>query len=72
MVVPTYAHTTLDVGGCIMELLAGACRDGTCPAVYLTERGTLVVQGPPVDGAPEGEARVELSPDLLKQALERL
>lgn len=55
-----------------MELLAGACRDGTCPAVYLTEGGTLVIQGPPVDGAPEGEARVELSPDLLKQAMERL
>jgi hypothetical protein len=55
-----------------VELLAGACRDGTCPAVYLTEQGTLVVQGPPVDGAPEGEVRVETTPDLLKQALERL
>jgi hypothetical protein len=55
-----------------VELLAGACRDGTCPAVYLTEQGTLVVQGPPVDGAPEGEARVELSLELLKQALARL
>jgi hypothetical protein len=72
MVSSPYARSTLDVGGCIMELLAGACRDGTCPAVYLTEGGTLVIQGPPVDGAPEGEARVELSPDLLKQAMERL
>jgi hypothetical protein len=55
-----------------VELLAGACRDGTCPAVYLTEQGTLVVQGNPVDGAPAGEARVEVSPELLKQALARL
>jgi hypothetical protein len=55
-----------------VELLAGACRDGTCPAVYLTEQGTLVVQGNPVDGAPDGEVRVEVSPDLLKQALARL
>jgi hypothetical protein len=55
-----------------MELLASVCRDGTCPAVYLTEQGTLVVQGKPVEGAPDGEARVELTPELLKQALERL
>jgi hypothetical protein len=55
-----------------MELLASACRDGTCPAVYLTEQGTLVVQGKPIEGAPDGEARVELSPELLEQALARL
>ena len=55
-----------------MELLTGDCRDGTCPAVYQTDQGTLVVQGNPVEGAPEGEARVEVTPELLKQALERL
>jgi hypothetical protein len=55
-----------------VRLLAKGCRDDTCPAVYLTEQGTLVLQGPPVEGAPEGEARVELSPDLVKQALEQL
>jgi hypothetical protein len=55
-----------------VRLLATACRDDTCPAVYLTEQGTLVLQGPPVDGAPEGEARVELSPDLIKRALEQV
>jgi hypothetical protein len=55
-----------------VELLASACRDGTCPAVYRTEQGTIVVQGPTVDGAPEGEMRVEVSADLLKEAAERL
>jgi hypothetical protein len=55
-----------------VELLASACRDGTCPAVYRTEQGTIVVQGYPVEGAPEGEMRVEVSADLLKEALERL
>jgi hypothetical protein len=55
-----------------VELLASACRDGTCPAIYRTEQGTIVVQGPTVDGAPEGEMRVEISADLLKEALERL
>jgi hypothetical protein len=58
---------------CIVRLLAGTdCRDGTCPAVYQTDQGTIVVQGNAVDGAPEGEARVEVTPELLKQALERL
>jgi hypothetical protein len=55
-----------------VELIAGACRDGTCPAIYRTDQGTIVVQGPTVDGAPEGEMRVEVSADLLKEALERL
>jgi len=55
-----------------VKLLASACRDGTCPAVYRTDQGTIVVQGPPVDGAPEGEMRVEVSPDLLREALKRL
>jgi hypothetical protein len=55
-----------------VELLSSACRDGTCPSVYRKDDGTIVVQGYPVEGAPEGEMRVEVSADLLKEALERL
>jgi hypothetical protein len=56
---------------CIVEQIAGACRDGTCPAVYL-DGDKVVVQGNPVDGAPEGEARVELPPELIKEAAAKL
>jgi hypothetical protein len=52
--------------------LAG-CQGGTCPAVYATDRGTLVVQGAIVDdpqalahaNAPAGETLVEVPRDLL-------
>ena len=54
-----------------MELLAGACRDGTCPTVYLTDRGSLVVQGYEVEGEelPSGERRVEVPASLLIEAV---
>jgi hypothetical protein len=38
--------------------LAG-CSGGTCPAVYATDRGTVVVQGTPVTD-PEALAAMEL------------
>jgi hypothetical protein len=49
--------------------LAG-CQGGTCPAVYVTDRGTLVVQGaivPDAEGVnvPAGEALVEVPAELL-------
>jgi hypothetical protein len=51
------------------------CYDGTCPTLYRSEQGTLVVQGRIVQTSdvtpPEGEALVEIAPelesDLLKQ-----
>lgn len=54
----------------------GSCFDGTCPTVYDTDRGTVVVQGNLVDLAVvtsdvalgEGEALVEIPAELLKQA----
>ena len=54
-----------------MELLVGACRDGTCPAVYLSERGSLVVQGYEVESEelPTGERRVEVPASLLIEAV---
>jgi hypothetical protein len=57
---------------CIMQLtpIRGACRDGTCPTIYATDRGTIVVQGYTVTDAdvtvPDGEALVEIPAELLK------
>jgi hypothetical protein len=49
--------------------LAG-CEGGTCPAIFATDRGTLVVQGAIVTDAPldvpAGEALVEIPVSLLK------
>jgi hypothetical protein len=50
----------------------GACWDGTCPTLYESDRGTIVVQGWIVSDSdvtpPEGEALVEIPIELLKQA----
>jgi hypothetical protein len=51
----------------------GGCDDGTCPTVYATERGTLVVQGTTVIDPevlasvqlPAHEALVEVPAELL-------
>ena len=55
-----------------MEVIAGGCVDGTCPTIYRTEGGTVVVQGQLVNHNDvtlgEGEALVEIPADLLKQA----
>jgi hypothetical protein len=55
-----------------MEVIAGGCVDGTCPTIYRTERGTVVVQGQLVNHNDvtlgEGEVLVEIPADLLKQA----
>ena len=50
--------------------LRGACQGGTCPTVYTTDRGTLVVQGAIVTDAkgvsvPAGETLVEVPAELL-------
>ncbi len=50
----------------------GMCRDGTCPTIYDTDRGTVVVQGYVVTDSdvtpPEGEALVEIPAELLTRA----
>jgi hypothetical protein len=67
-----YADQPSYAGGCIVKLtpVRGACRDGTCPTIYATDRGTVVVQGYVVTDAdvtvPEGEALVEIPAELLK------
>jgi hypothetical protein len=55
-----------------MKVLAGGCVDTSCPTVYATERGTVVVQGQLINDTDvvlgEGEALVEITAELLKQA----
>ncbi|SEF32437.1 hypothetical protein SAMN05421837_106234 [Amycolatopsis pretoriensis] len=60
-----------------LRKLAGTCDDGTCPNVYLSDRDTLVLQGDAVltaDGLAfgPGEQAVELSVDLVEEALRAL
>jgi hypothetical protein len=57
--------------------LSDACSNGDCPAVYVTERGTLVLQGATVHAADGlrlgvGEQAVELPVDLVRTALAAL
>lgn len=48
----------------------GMCRDGTCPTIYETDRGTIVVQGYVVNDSdvipPAGETLVEIPAELLR------
>jgi hypothetical protein len=57
--------------------LVGGCDDGDCPTIYMTDRGTVVVQGSLVrhaDGLRLGadEDAVEVPVELLKEALSAL
>lgn len=55
----------------------GGCTGGTCPTVYATDRGTVVVQGKALTdeealaqvAVPDGEALVEVSIALLVEAV---
>jgi hypothetical protein len=57
-----------------LELITTLCGGGTCPTVYRTNRGTLVVQGYAVTAEaagvklPAGELLVEIPADLLTTA----
>lgn len=62
-----------------MELrrIAGTCHEGTCPTVYLSDTGSVVVQGYTVRQAEgltlaDGEQAVEIPADLLRAALKGL
>jgi hypothetical protein len=53
------------------------CDDGTCPAVYVSDAGTTVVQGallPDVEGVAlgRGEQAIEMPPDVLLDAVPAL
>jgi hypothetical protein len=58
----------------ITRRLAGSCAGTSCPTLYATDRGTLVVQGYVLtDDAsrqlslPPGEAAVEIPVELVRQ-----
>jgi len=54
-----------------LRRISASCAGGSCPAVYRTSKGTLVVQGTPVSAEaagidlPPGEILVEIPEDLL-------
>lgn len=58
-----------------LTLVTSLCGNGSCPTVYKTDRGTLVVQGytvtPQAAGVdlPDGEQLVEIPVDLLAAAM---
>lgn len=51
------------------------CKDENCPAVYVSDRGTAVIQGVPVEVGTEGltlgdgESAVELPPSVVLAAV---
>ena len=59
-----------------LTLLTSLCGNGSCPTVYRTDRGTVVVQGytltPQTAGidVPDGEQLVEIPADLLAAAMQ--
>jgi hypothetical protein len=60
-----------------MELtkIAGTdnCRNGDCPTVYRTNRGTIAIQGERLaHPAPDHEAIVEIPVELLTEAMRAL
>jgi hypothetical protein len=54
-----------------LRLIGTACGIGSCPAVYRTNRGTLIIQGTTVTAdeagisLPAGESLVEIPEELL-------
>jgi hypothetical protein len=58
-----------------LEKIAGEdnCRNGDCPTVYRTDRGTIAVQGERLaHPTPGHEAIVEIPLDLLTEAVRAL
>jgi hypothetical protein len=56
-----------------LKKISGPCSGGTCPTIYETETGSIVVQGYVVDPSevglemPAGETVVELPRELLER-----
>ena len=59
-----------------LDLVATLCGGGTCPTVYRTARGTLIIQGYAVTAdnvdidLPAGEQLVEIPAELLAAAMQ--
>jgi hypothetical protein len=67
-----------DQGNLTLTLVTTACGSTTCPSVYRSDRGTLVIQGYAVDATnagvelPAGELLVEIPVELLATAARSL
>jgi len=65
-------RSTLD-----LQRISLPCAGGSCPTVYRTNRGTLVVQGTPLSAEaagldlPEDEILVEIPEELLNAIVDR-
>ncbi|GAA2713826.1 hypothetical protein Apa02nite_056710 [Actinoplanes palleronii] len=63
-----------DGTGPALELLATTCSSGTCPTVFRSDRGTILIQGYAVDAQQSGvtlapgELLVEIPAELLTAA----
>jgi hypothetical protein len=61
-----------------LELVAGVCAGGECPTIYMSDRGTLVLQGDIFDPAtagteiPAGEQMIEVPIELLANYARRI
>jgi hypothetical protein len=61
-----------------LELVSSVCGSGSCPSIYRTNRGTLVIQGSAVPAGdvgleiPAGEVILEIPADVLMEAAARL
>jgi hypothetical protein len=62
------------VAAMALEAIASSCTTGTCPTVYRSDRGTVVVQGYAISAetagvdVPDGELLVEIPVELLRTA----
>ena len=57
--------------------IVGGCNRDDCPAVHMSERGTLIFQGDVVNNAPaiklgDGEQAVELPESVVREAVRAL
>jgi hypothetical protein len=55
------------------QIAGGECGRDDCPTVFVTDRGTIAVQGYTLDKAsPEGESVVEIPREVLEEAFRAL
>jgi hypothetical protein len=56
------------------HLVISLCGGGSCPTIYRTDRGTVLVQGDVATGVTvaDGEALVEIPEELLLKAVQQL